>query len=55
LIGHLKSGFRLSRNFLKSLVGDKVNLLMAACAWNLRKWMLAYARYFCSFINPAYK
>jgi hypothetical protein len=26
-----------------------VNLLMAACAWNLRKWMLAYARYFCSF------
>jgi len=40
LIGHLKSDFRLSRNFLKGTAGDVVNLLMAACAWNLRKWMI---------------
>lgn len=42
LIGHLKSDFRLSRNFLKGTPGDEINLLMAACAWNLRKWMLAF-------------
>ena len=42
LIGHLKSDFRLSRNFLKGTPGDESNLLMAACAWNLRKWMLAF-------------
>jgi IS5 family transposase len=34
----LKSDFRLSRNLLKGQVGDEINVLMAACAWNLRKW-----------------
>jgi IS5 family transposase len=42
LIGHLKSDFRLSRNFLKGSLGDSINLLMAACAWNLRKWVIAF-------------
>jgi IS5 family transposase len=37
IIGHLKSDFRLSRNLLKGQVGDEINVLMAACAWNLRK------------------
>ena len=41
LIGHLKSDYRLSRNYLKGFEGDQFNLLMAACAWNLRKWVLA--------------
>ncbi len=40
LIGHLKSDFRLSRNFLSGTVGDEINLMMAACAWNLRKWVI---------------
>jgi len=41
IIGHLKSDFRLSRNFLKGVKGDHVNLLMAATAWNLKKWLVA--------------
>lgn len=41
IIGHLKTDFRLSRNFLKGVTGDIINLLMAACAWNLNKWMRA--------------
>jgi hypothetical protein len=24
-------------------IGDEINVLMAACAWNLRKWMVAVA------------
>ena len=40
IIGHLKSDFRLSRNRLKGQVGDAINALMAACAWNLRKWLV---------------
>ena len=40
LIGHLKSDFRLSRNYLKGKVGDAINLMMAGCAWNLRKWII---------------
>lgn len=39
LIGHLKSDFRLGRNFLKGMVGDQINVLMAAAAWNFSKWM----------------
>ena len=41
LIGHLKSDYRLSRNYLKGFEGDQFNFLMVACAWNLRKWVLA--------------
>ena len=40
IIGHLKSDFRLSRNLLKGQIGDEINVLMAACAWNLRKWLV---------------
>jgi IS5 family transposase len=42
IIGHLKHDYRLSRNWLKGSDGDTINLLMAACAWNLRKWMMAF-------------
>ena len=42
IIGHLKSDFRLSRNFLKGVMGDEINLLMAATAWNLKKWLIAF-------------
>ena len=39
VIGHLKSDHRLQRNFLKGFAGDQINLLMAAAAFNFRKWM----------------
>jgi hypothetical protein len=39
LIGHLKSDFRLARNYLKGSVDDDINLLKAATAWNLKKWL----------------
>lgn len=39
IIGHLKSDHRLKRNFLKGFMGDQINLLMAAAAFNFKKWM----------------
>lgn len=39
LISHLKHQYRLVRCFLKGFVGDQVNLLLAAAAWNLKKWL----------------
>jgi len=42
IIGHLKQDYRLSRNWLKGCDGDAINVLMAACAWNVRKWMVAF-------------
>jgi transposase, IS5 family len=38
-ISHLKSDFRLARNFLRGFAGDSLNLQLAATAWNLRKWL----------------
>lgn len=42
IIGHLKSDFRLAKNYLKGFIGDQINLLLAATAWNLKKWMNIY-------------
>ena len=39
VIGHLKSDNRLGRNFLKGTKGDTINLMLAAAAFNFRKWM----------------
>ena len=39
VIGHLKADHRLSRNYLKGFIGDEINLLLAAAAFNMKKWM----------------
>ncbi|MDR0305356.1 MAG: IS5 family transposase [Chitinispirillales bacterium] len=39
VIGHLKSDTKLKRNYLKGLQGDKINAMLAAAAFNFRKWM----------------
>ena len=39
VIGHLKSEFKLARNYLKGVIGDHINVLLAAAAYNLRKWL----------------
>lgn len=55
IIGHLKSDYRLSRNFLKGIAGDQINLLMAATAWNLRKWLIAFLRLIYCWLKQAIK
>jgi hypothetical protein len=35
----LKSDYRLARNYLKGFAGDTRNLLLAAAAWNFKKWL----------------
>nr|WP_255251796.1 transposase [Nitrosomonas ureae] len=44
IIGHLKSDYRMTRNYLKGAMGDRINLLMAAAAWNLK--LIAVAHFF---------
>jgi len=39
VIGHLKTDTRLSRNFLKGVIGDATNVMLSAAAFNFRKWM----------------
>ena len=42
IIGHLKFDHRMARNYLKGFRGDEINLLLAATAFNLKKWMNIY-------------
>lgn len=37
VIGHLKNDFRLGRNYLLGIAGDKINALLSGCAFNLNK------------------
>lgn len=37
IIGHLKSDYRLNRNYLKGKAGDKANVVLAAAAYNMAK------------------
>lgn len=39
IIGHLKTDYRMARNFLKGVIGDTINLMLAAAAFNFKKWM----------------
>jgi IS5 family transposase len=47
VIGHLKSDFRLLRNYLKGSMGDSINLMLAAAAYNFKKLMRQLLAYLC--------
>jgi len=42
IFGHLKSGNRLDRNYLKSTDGDKINALLSGCGFNMRELLRAF-------------
>lgn len=50
IIGHLKADHRLGRNFLQGFLGDEINVLMAAAAFNFRKWLRFFWAYVLSII-----
>lgn len=37
VIGHLKSDYRMRRNFLKGITGDQINVLLCAAAMNFKR------------------
>ena len=41
VIGHMKTDNRMDRNYLKGTDGDKMNAILAACGFNLRKLLCA--------------
>lgn len=45
VIGHLKQDHRLGRNFLLGEDGDKINLLLSASAFNLRKLLKLFMHF----------
>lgn len=49
VIGHLKSDNRFNKNKLKGKVGDEINAIMSAAAFNLKK-LLRHFAFFCSYL-----
>jgi len=54
IIGHLKSDFRLAVNYLKGIIGDHLNVLMASAAFNIKKWMRMNASFILSLLEIRY-
>jgi len=46
----VKNDFRIARNFLKHTLGDEMNAIMAAAAFNFKKWMRMLGVYLHLFI-----
>jgi len=51
IIGHLKSDHRLGRNFYKGIVGDNINIMLAAAAFNFKRMMNKWKSSFYSFFQ----
>ena len=64
IIGHLKTDFRLAKNYFLGETGPQINALLAATAWNMKKMMellkqkiifLSYKIQIMLFSNPVFK
>jgi IS5 family transposase len=49
-IGHLKSDYRLSRNFYKGITGDNINVMLAAAAMNFKRMINIWKEMFFAFL-----
>lgn len=54
VIGHLKTDHRLGRNFYKGIVGDNINIMLAAAAFNFKRMMNKWKSSFYSFFQEIY-
>lgn len=50
-IGHLKSNYRLKRNFYKGIIGDELNVILSAAAFNFKRMMNKWKAVFLYFLQ----
>lgn len=51
IIGHLKTDHRLGRNFYKGIIGDNINIMLAAAAFNFKRMMNKWKSFFYYFFQ----
>jgi transposase, IS5 family len=51
VIGHLKADHRLSRNFYKGILGDNINVMLSAAAFNFKRMMNIWKQIFLAFLQ----
>lgn len=54
VIGHLKADHRLNRNFYKGIVGDNINIMLAAAGFNFKRMMNKWKSSFWHFFHQLY-
>lgn len=54
VIGHLKTDHRLGRNFYKGIVGDHINILLSAAAFNFKRMMNKWKKVSLFFLQNLY-
>lgn len=54
IIGHLKTDHRLNRNFYKGVVGDNINIMLAAAAFNFKRIMNKWKKKFFHFVQTLF-
>ncbi len=53
--GHIKSDHRLNRNFYKGIVGDNINIMLAAAAFNFKRMMNKWKKSFWPFLQRIFQ
>ena len=51
VIGHLKKDYRLCRNYLKGIIGDNMNVILAAAAMNFKRVMNLWKQRLSTFLD----
>jgi IS5 family transposase len=54
IIGHLKTDHRLARNFYMGIVGDNINVMLAAVGFNFKRMMNKWKSSFCLFFQELF-
>jgi len=54
IIGHLKTDHRLGRNFYKGIIGDNINTMLSAAAFNLKRMMNKWKNSICHFFRTLF-
>jgi len=51
IIGHIKTDHRLNRNFYKGIMGDNINIMLAAAGFNFKRMMNKWKSSFYTFLE----
>ena len=54
IIGHLKTDHRLGRNFYKGIIGDNINVMLSAAAFNFKRMMNKWKKIFLIFLETIF-
>lgn len=54
IIGHIKQDHRMNRNFYKGIVGDNINIMLAAAAFNFKRMMNKWKSSFWVFLKSIF-